>query len=467
MRRSPRKGRHAGAPAPRLSTPRLPALRLPVLRLPVPRLPGSSRASRAGAPSPRRAAHAATRPEDVVGRSTAVQAPPATGVAADAPALRPGARRALHVVVVLALAGSTYAVADAHRTVTIDDDGRIRTVSAYGRTVGDVLAFQGVELEDDDHVQPAVGAPAADGGTIVVRSSRVVTLVVDGESETFETTALTVGDLVAALGERGDGAVASASRSTPLGREPVRVSTLKTVSVAVDGTVLPIRTTQATVRDVLADAGITLAEEDATSVPLAAAATDGMLVLVSRGETGSDSTTEVLPFETTTIEDPSLPEGYRHVRTVGRPGEATTTYAVRTLDGAEVERTVASRVVTREPQDEVVVVGTMDPGAVVVDPGSARSAARALAAERGWGDTQFVCLDKLWTKESGWRVDADNPSSSAYGIPQALPGSKMASAGADWRTNAVTQIEWGLGYIAGRYGTPCGAWAKSQAAGWY
>jgi uncharacterized protein YabE (DUF348 family) len=430
-------------------------------------VPAPRRAARAGAPSPRRAALAATRPEDVVGRSTAAQAPAATRSGAGAPALHRGVRHALHAVVVLALAGSTYAVADAHKTVTIDDDGRIRTVSAYGRTVGDVLAFQGVELEDDDHVQPAPSAPATDGGTIVVRSSRVVTLEVDGERETFETTALTVGDLVSALGERGDGAVASASRSTPLGREPVRVSTRKTVSVAVDGTVLPIRTTQATVRDVLADAGITLAEEDATSVPLAAAATDGMLVLVSRGDTGSDSTTEVLPFETTTIEDPSLPEGYRHVRTVGRPGEATTTYAVRTLDGAEVERTVASRVVTREPQDEVVVVGTMDPDTVVVDPGSARSAARALAAERGWGESQFTCLDRLWTRESGWRVDADNPSSSAYGIPQALPGSKMASAGADWRTNAVTQIEWGLGYIAGRYGTPCGAWAKSQAAGWY
>lgn len=479
VRSRARKGRHAGAPAPRVPVPRVPGSLLP----------GSRREARAAAPSPRRAAHAATRPEDVVGRSTAPRAleappavdttpaigtapgveqtPPAETAPAVGPRLRPGVRRVLQGAVVVALAGSTFAVADAHKTVTIDDDGRIRTVSAYGRTVGDVLAFQGVEVRADDLVQPAAGAPAADGGTIVVRSSRVVTLEVDGESETFTTTALTVGDLISALGERGDGAVASASRSAPLGREPVRVSTLKTVRVAVDGTVLPIRTTQATVRDVLADAGITLAEEDATSVPLTAAATDGMLVLVSRGQTASDSTTEVLPFETTTIEDPSLPEGYRHVRTVGRPGEATTTYAVRTLDGAEVERTVASRVVTREPRDEVVVVGTMDPDTVVVDPGSARATARALAAERGWGDSQFACLDKLWTKESGWRVDADNPSSSAYGIPQALPGSRMASVGADWRTNAVTQIEWGLGYIDGRYGTPCGAWAHSQRAGWY
>ncbi len=71
------------------------------------------------------------------------------------------------------------------------------------------------------------------------------------------------------------------------------------------------------------------------------------------------------------------------------------------------------------------------------------------------------------SSESGWRVDADNPSSSAYGIPQALPGSKMASAGADWATNPVTQIRWGLGYIADRYGSPCSAWSFKNGNGWY
>ncbi|WP_205706842.1 lytic transglycosylase domain-containing protein [Kineococcus vitellinus] len=96
-----------------------------------------------------------------------------------------------------------------------------------------------------------------------------------------------------------------------------------------------------------------------------------------------------------------------------------------------------------------------------------RSLARAMAAERGWGEEQFSCLDSLWTKESGWDYAADNPTSSAYGIPQALPGSKMASAGADWETNPATQIAWGLGYIDSRYGTPCSAWSHSRASNWY
>lgn len=92
---------------------------------------------------------------------------------------------------------------------------------------------------------------------------------------------------------------------------------------------------------------------------------------------------------------------------------------------------------------------------------------RLLVGDRGWGDEQFGCLDNLWSKESGWRWNADNPGSDAYGIPQALPGSKMASAGSDWATNPVTQIKWGLSYIENRYGTPCGAWAQSRAANWY
>ncbi|MFZ5851351.1 MAG: lytic transglycosylase domain-containing protein [Actinomycetota bacterium] len=98
--------------------------------------------------------------------------------------------------------------------------------------------------------------------------------------------------------------------------------------------------------------------------------------------------------------------------------------------------------------------------------GDPRAIARSMLAERGWGD-QFTCLDSLWTRESGWSVSATNPSSGAYGIPQALPGSKMASEGADWRTNPATQIRWGLGYIAASYGTPCGAWRAFQAKGWY
>jgi len=94
--------------------------------------------------------------------------------------------------------------------------------------------------------------------------------------------------------------------------------------------------------------------------------------------------------------------------------------------------------------------------------------ASLLAADMyGWNGSQVSCLSSLWNKESGWKYTASNSGSGAYGIPQALPGSKMASAGADWRTNPATQIKWGLTYINDRYGSPCAAWGHSQSVGWY
>jgi len=101
------------------------------------------------------------------------------------------------------------------------------------------------------------------------------------------------------------------------------------------------------------------------------------------------------------------------------------------------------------------------------NPGTAQSTAYNMMASFGFDPkTQFGCLDNIWTRESGWRYNAEN-ASGAYGIPQALPGSKMASAGADWQTNPATQIRWGLGYIKGTYGSPCNAWAFWQAHGYY
>jgi len=93
--------------------------------------------------------------------------------------------------------------------------------------------------------------------------------------------------------------------------------------------------------------------------------------------------------------------------------------------------------------------------------------ARKLVKRRGWSKAQFACLNKLWEWESNWNHRARNPYSGAYGIPQALPAGKMASAGEDWQTNPKTQIKWGLSYIKERYGTPCAAWGHSLRRGWY
>jgi hypothetical protein len=112
--------------------------------------------------------------------------------------------------------------------------------------------------------------------------------------------------------------------------------------------------------------------------------------------------------------------------------------------------------------------GSTDPIAQMPapDPGTAQSTAFNLLSSYGFASSQWSCLDDLWQRESGWRYNAEN-ASGAYGIPQALPGSKMATVASDWQTDPTTQIKWGLGYIKSTYGTPCGAWSHEEADGWY
>jgi uncharacterized protein YabE (DUF348 family) len=381
--------------------------------------------------------------------------------------LRVGAQ----VLALTLVAGATTAFAGLHKTVTVEVDGSTVEVTAFGRTVGQVLAAGDITVGDQDLVAPGLTEAVGDGAQIVVRHGRELAVEVDGEERTVWTTALTVGEAVEGLGLRDDQTMLSASRSASLTRADVlRVSTQKTLHLAVDGQVIDGVTSAGTVRDALREIGLVLHEGDRVSVPLDATATDGLVVLVTRAATTGETVTEVVPFEEQLVEDSALVTGTRKVQTPGRAGVRTTTYSTATVGGAVVDRQVIASAVTVEPVTQVVRVGTMELSGgvdVSVSPGSSQEIGKQLAAARGWGDDQFACLLQLWNKESGWRVDAENRSSGAYGIPQSLPGSKMASVGADWRTNPATQITWGLNYIGGRYGNPCGAWSASQAKGWY
>ncbi|AXH97338.1 aggregation-promoting factor C-terminal-like domain-containing protein [Ornithinimicrobium avium] len=138
---------------------------------------------------------------------------------------------------------------------------------------------------------------------------------------------------------------------------------------------------------------------------------------------------------------------------------------------AAEEAAAAERAAERRESDQAASRSSQRqapaPRPAPVSSGDARSIARSMLGSYGWGDDQWGCLDSLWMRESGWNHTAMNASSGAYGIPQSLPGNKMATVGADWQTNPATQIQWGLGYISGRYGSPCGAWAHSESVGWY
>ena len=185
-----------------------------------------------------------------------------------------------------------------------------------------------------------------------------------------------------------------------------------------------------------------------------------------------------IPFETITKEVTSgNGEKVNKVVQEGQNGIKEITYKVKYKNDIEIERTQISEVIIKEPVNKVVQVtlkvSSRAGAAARIQGSSSASAAEAQAYAQqkcynyGWSDEDYYNLVLLWNKESRWNMYAQNRSSGAYGIPQALPASKMASAGSDYLTNYQTQVNWGLNYIRQRYGNPSAAYAHSQVKGWY
>lgn len=244
-----------------------------------------------------------------------------------------------------------------------------------------------------------------------------------------------------------------------------------------------LTTTAGTLGDALQEAGITVSGDDVVSQSLAAPVTPGSKVTITRVEKRVVTEEVVDAHGSTKVDDAALAKGTTKVETEGKDGISANTYEIRVENGKEVARTLTFSAVKQARVDEVVKVGTSESAAAVagasadgssaasvasvVPAGTAQEIASGMLSAYGWGQDQFSCLVTLWNRESNWNHLAENSSSGAYGIPQALPGSKMASAGADWQTNPATQIRWGLGYIEGRYGSPCAALGHSNSRGWY
>jgi hypothetical protein len=172
---------------------------------------------------------------------------------------------------------------------------------------------------------------------------------------------------------------------------------------------------------------------------------------------------------------------YNVIDGLGHGGAAASLVAERQniidMTAAAKTLSVAAKPATVDPASMTAATGggaassgggtTVTTVAPPANPTAAEADGKAMLLKYGFNQTtEWSCLYNLWMRESSWNVYAEN-ASGAYGIPQALPGDKMAANGADWQTNPVTQIAWGLGYIQGQYGTPCGAWNHEVADGWY
>ena len=379
----------------------------------------------------------------------------------------------LYGLVLAGLLGGTasWATTTSDKTVNLRVDGQDRQVQTSAADVRGVLDAVDITVGEHDLIAPELGAKVEDGAAIVIRRGHLLHLSVDGKARDVWVNATSVDEALSQLGYGAHNLV-SVSRSTRLDSAALRLSVTspKLITFKVDGKSLQVSSFGPTLRQALDQAGIRLAPHDRISAKVTSAVRDRQVVKITRISYKYSVTRQGVPFDVIRSNDPNRAAGSSAVVTPGRNGLRQVTYQLRYVDGKLVGRVVYDNHVIRSTVNQRIVVGTRQPApapvSAPVSSGTAQQIAAGMVAARGWGSDQFSCLVSLWNKESGWRTTAANPS-GAYGIPQALPGSKMASAGADWQTSARTQITWGLGYIAAVYGTPCSAWAHSQATNWY
>jgi len=375
----------------------------------------------------------------------------------------------LYGLVLSGLVLGTAAWVRPDRSVTLRVDGQSRTVHTRATTVAGVLSAAGITVGPHDLVAPDASATIGNGAEVVLRRGHELRLVVNGKLVDVWVNAASVDEALTQLGY-GDHDYVSVSRSSRLsnGVTSMTVASPKHIRVRVDGRSLTALTAGPTVGQALVDAGVFLTRGDRVRPAASAAITEGMTVTIERVSYKARTRTVSVPYSVVKRADDTAYAGTQTVVTAGRSGSATVTYQLLYLDGKLVSQVVQWSEPVVAPVTEILAVGTKPVPAFVsaYAVGSPRAIAAAMVAQHGWGADQFDCLNSLWTKESNWRVNAAN-SSGAYGIPQALPGSKMSTVANDWQTNPATQITWGLGYIVRTYATPCAAWAHSEADNWY
>ena len=172
----------------------------------------------------------------------------------------------------------------------------------------------------------------------------------------------------------------------------------------------------------------------------------------------------VAGYAMVTVIDPyggALNSAYAYNSTYPKTGEEDQIYGYTAQQKISFKRGGWS-IVTGDEAAAIYVANAATP-----ETGTIKEFAYELVLSNSWGRDQYSCLVALWERESNWRWDALNKNSGAYGIPQSLPGRKMAEMGADWATNPETQVRWGVNYIKNRYGAPCGAMAHSNKFNWY
>ena len=353
------------------------------------------------------------------------------------------------------------------KIVTFYDEGIERTILTKGQTVADAIEDAQIEVNDNDSVYPAKDSELENSMTVVnIRRARPVTVTdSDGHRVRIVTAEVDTSKIAKQAGadlKSRDTVETSAIddfvSAGSIGQQ-VEITRAKTVNLKLYGQDLTIRTQKDTVKDMLDESAIVLDEEDTVSVPLETKITDGMSLQIWREGIQTIEQEEDVPFETQVVNDASKKVGYVEVQTAGQVGKKTVIYQVNMQKGVEIGRQKISEVITVQAVNQVEIHGTK----VELPPGDHTDWMRMA----GIPESDFGAANYIISHESGWRVDAQNPNSSAYGLPQCMVSDHSECGTQEWKTNPITQLRWFYNYCKNRYGSVQGAYDHKIAKGWY
>jgi len=357
-----------------------------------------------------------------------------------------------------AQAASTIPAAG-ERLITIHDNGNTKGILTKDTTLRQAFQDNGVPLDPNDLVEPGLDVPLiANNYEVNIYRARPVTIV-DGEARTKVMSAYQTADQIVQhagitlhdedttsidantnMVSEGAGVTLTITRATPL-------------TLLLYGTPTTVYTQTKTVGDLLAEKKIVMGQNDTLSVSITAPIQANMTVELWRNGTQTATQQESIPFDTQQIKDADQPVGYHQVQTPGVNGIKMVTYQIDMKNGQEVSRSQIQSVTTQQPTNEVDVIGTK----IVLPPGSHTD----WMAAAGIASSDYGFVDYIASREGNWvpckvqggDIDCSYDGSMGYGIVQATPGNKMATAGVDWRTNPITQLRWATSYAVGRYGS--------------
>jgi len=373
------------------------------------------------------------------------------------------------------------------RLITIYDRGEEKVILSDGKTIAEALADAKITVDSRDAVEPALDEKlVASEYHINIYRARPVT-VIDGATRQKVVTAYQTADQIV----KDTGITLYPEDLTEMARSNDILSDGAGLQLTIDratpvtlnlyGEASEVRTQGSTVAEFLEEKGIVLGESDRASIPLTSSIASDTVVRIWREGKQTITVQEKLDFPIEEIKDADRPIGYKEVRTAGVAGERKVTYEIEIKDGQEVSRQEIATITTVEPQKQIEVIGakvqllvgySADKAAIMTEAGVAASdqdyAAYIINNENaGWCAIRWQGTSGCWASYAEKFPGSETSSQVGYGLCQSTPGIKMQTAGADWRTNVVTQMKWCHSYAISRYGSWEAAYSAKVSKGWW